>query len=373
MAPPIFVATHPRACSTAFERVFMTRRDVLNCVHEPFGDAFYYGPERLSSRFANDPAAREASGCSQTTYADIVNRIDELAKQDKRVFIKDMAYYLSPEGGAPAARAPSLLNKGVKGSAQPGTHQPNGDRGSVQTNGTGGHGDEGAGNDDDDHDDDEAGNPTVLPTERLRKYHFAFLIRHPRRAIPSYFRCTVPPLDEVTKFHNFMPSEAGYAELRRLFDYLQDRGIVGPDRVAGPGSLGGPGEGGANGTDRSEGGGVPILVIDADDLLDKPAAVIETFCRSVGIAYTPDMLRWEDEENQQYAARVFEKWNGFHDDVLGSTYLKPRGHAAKEVTVAEENEEWKRKFGEEAQKIIRKCVDDNTPDYEYLKSFAIKV
>jgi hypothetical protein len=31
------------------------------------------------------------------------------------------------------------------------------------------------------------------------------------------------------------------------------------------------------------------------------------------------------------------------------------------------------KFGEEGQRIIRECVNANVADYEYLKSFAIKV
>lgn len=42
-------------------------------------------------------------------------------------------------------------------------------------------------------------------------------------------------------------------------------------------------------------------------------------------------------------------------------------------TVEQENAEWKEKYGEEAMKIIRECVDANIPDYEYLKGFAIKV
>jgi hypothetical protein len=90
----IFVATHPRACSTAFERVsedgrssvssvlipaqvFLTRKETLNCVHEPFGDAFYYGPERLSSRFENDEDCRINSGFSNSTYKTIFEHIDK--------------------------------------------------------------------------------------------------------------------------------------------------------------------------------------------------------------------------------------------------------------------------------------------------------
>lgn len=53
----------------------MTRRDTLKCAHEPFGDSFYYGPERLSQRYADDEAARESSGFSKTTYHDVLSRL----------------------------------------------------------------------------------------------------------------------------------------------------------------------------------------------------------------------------------------------------------------------------------------------------------
>jgi hypothetical protein len=54
----------------------MTRRDTLTCVHEPFGDAFYFGPERLSERYENDEKAREASGFKNSTFKTIFERIE---------------------------------------------------------------------------------------------------------------------------------------------------------------------------------------------------------------------------------------------------------------------------------------------------------
>lgn len=54
----------------------MTRRDTLRCIHEPFGDAFYFGPERLSPRFEDDVKAREESGFSNTTYKAVFDDIE---------------------------------------------------------------------------------------------------------------------------------------------------------------------------------------------------------------------------------------------------------------------------------------------------------
>ncbi len=54
----------------------MTRHD-LTCVHEPFGDAFYYGPERLSKRYENDEQARMDSGFEDSTYKTIFDNIEK--------------------------------------------------------------------------------------------------------------------------------------------------------------------------------------------------------------------------------------------------------------------------------------------------------
>ncbi|KAI9167409.1 Branched-chain-amino-acid aminotransferase-like protein [Paramyrothecium foliicola] len=256
MAPrPIFTATHPRACSTAFERVFMTRRDTLESVHEPFGDAFYFGPEFLSDRFRDDAAARQASGSSAKTYKDILNQVLDAGKDGKRIFIKDMAYYLFSPDGKPTKIAPSL-----------GAEEPH--------------------------------NPTTIPLDILRQFHFTFLIRHPRRSIPSYYRCTIPPLDKVTGFDHFMPNEAGYEELVRFFDFLIQEGIV----------------------DKRQ-----LTVLDADDMLDNPEGTIRAYCDRTGIDFKPEMLEWTPEDTE-FARNQFEKWNGFHDDAIKSSSLRARTH-----------------------------------------------
>lgn len=59
----------------------MTRRDILQTAHEPFGDAFYYGPERLSVRFADDEEARLKSGFSKSTYKTIMDRLEADGKE----------------------------------------------------------------------------------------------------------------------------------------------------------------------------------------------------------------------------------------------------------------------------------------------------
>ncbi|KAF2084056.1 hypothetical protein K490DRAFT_50058 [Saccharata proteae CBS 121410] len=378
---PIFAATHPRACSTAFERVFMTCRDTLQCVHEPFGDAFYFGPERLSERYEHDEKARIESGFADSTFKTILDRIDRENTEGKRLFIKDITHYLVPPSGKPASVAPSLLEykRGVGTTNNTSTSSTGHDRTDSVLSTKKDNSSSAAVIDSEPvtsppypyPTEREVGNPSVVPTDLLKKFHWTFLIRHPRNSIPSYFRCTIPPLDKVTGFYNFMPSEAGYDELRRVFDYLKNTGIVGPKIAGQPGQtadINGAATGGSVADEEVE-----ICVIDADDLLDDPEGVISTYCKSVGIEYSPAMLNWDNDGDKEHAKEAFEKWKGFHEDAIDSKDLKPRTHKKIPKPDDELFAEWVEKYGEESAKVIKATVDANVADYEYLKQFAMKV
>ncbi|KAF2442895.1 hypothetical protein P171DRAFT_51469 [Karstenula rhodostoma CBS 690.94] len=349
---PIFCATHPRACSTAFERVFMTRRDTLQTVHEPFGDAFYFGPERLHDRYEDNPEERKTSGFGDSTYRTIFDNIARDGAEGKRVFIKDMAYYWMPPDNKPSKIAPSLNNY------KPGVGTNTTELSPVTTR------TEKDGPPYPYPTEGESGNPTVLPKALLSQFHFTFLIRHPKHSIPSYQRCTTAPLNDVTGWNYVDTNEAGYAELRRLFDYLREEGLIGP-RVAGQST---------NGTDDEnvKDSGIEICVLDADDVLDNPSAMIEAYCKSTGIKYEPLMLKWDEEYHQKYAREVFEKWRGWHEDAINSSELKARTHKKAPKTDDQLYADWEEKYGEKAATWIRDTVKKNEADYEYLKQFAIK-
>lgn len=84
------------SCSTArlhlltLIQVFMTRRETLQCVHEPFGDAYYFGPERLAERYEDDEQARKESGYSESTYRTIFDRI---ARENSEVRTSQVAKF----------------------------------------------------------------------------------------------------------------------------------------------------------------------------------------------------------------------------------------------------------------------------------------
>ncbi len=80
---PIALWAVPRSISTAFERVFVERDD-FEVLHEPFSDAYYYGTDRPSDRYADAEPKPEYS------FENVLANV--LQPREKRVFVKDMAY-----------------------------------------------------------------------------------------------------------------------------------------------------------------------------------------------------------------------------------------------------------------------------------------
>ncbi|KAL8925693.1 MAG: hypothetical protein Q9208_003376 [Pyrenodesmia sp. 3 TL-2023] len=316
----------------------MTRRDLLNIFHEPFGDAFYFGPERISPSWTRWPADKiSKSGMGHYTYNLVLQKILDAVKvqtvpstylskksnhtphhhpqdQSKRVFIKDIAEHIVPPIHSPTASPPSLQHLFSP-------HEPR--------------------------------NPSLFPTSILQKFQFVFLIRNPVSAIPSLYRCFIPPLNAITDEYMLDPTEIGYREMRLLLDYLYP-----------PSSRSSPG----NQAD------IPVL-IDADDLLVDPDAVISALCERIGVPYSPSMLSWPSTEDHAFAKSLFDKYAGYHEDALNSTGLEPKPAAQRHERPKSREEldkEWEEKYGAEGAKIIRDTVDMCQEDYEYLRQFRMQ-
>lgn len=82
--------------------------------------------------------------------------------------------------------------------------------------------------------------------------HNAFLIRHPARVMASYAR----------KVETASLEAIGFAQQLELFRYV------------------------------TEELGQPAIIIDSDDILRDPAAMLAKLCAALNIAYQPAMLRW---------------------------------------------------------------------------------
>ncbi|KAF2084893.1 hypothetical protein K490DRAFT_48038 [Saccharata proteae CBS 121410] len=325
---PILHLSHARACSTAFERIFIANEQHVEPIHEPFGDAYWMGPETQLDRYAE---VRDKSGVQDKTYRIVIDDIERTAKkasaEGKHVFIKDMAFFIFPAPGEKVRIPPSL------GGMLP-----------------------------------EPGNPTLLPKAELKKFHFTFSVRHPRHAVPSYYRLALPKSKDKSKVADFNTDDAGYVELRRLLEYLKSEGIIGP-KVA-TGQL----KDGANGEEKDTDAGVEICVLDADDLMRKPEEVVQAYCQSTGIVYDPAMLDWGNEYDQERATRVIDRWgfhNYFHHGVLKTKSFRSGG-GKPQRDEKDDYQYWVSEFGQEGADIIQHAVDLHLDDYNAIKQYAME-
>ncbi|KAI9770597.1 MAG: helicase [Geoglossum simile] len=314
---PVLLLSHPRACSTAFERVFLTCPDIT-CFHEPFCDPFHFGPESIGERYQGEEKARAGGERSKSTYGGVLENILGAATENKRIFIKDMAKSFIPSDERPASISPSLRHLSAE-------QLESTENRSLTLR----HGD--------------VPNPTVLPLGILQGFHITFLIRHPRLSVPSLYKRCVPPLSSTTGWRGFQSSDLGYAELHQLFDYLRGVGQIGPNIARLNRS---PEDRQPRPADDTR---VDICVVDAEDLLKNPEDVITAYCRSVYIKFDSGMLSWGTPEGRSSAETIFGGWKGWHDDAIMSTGLNP---STPPKTQAELYAEWEKAYGKEGADTI---------------------
>lgn len=212
------------------------------------------------------------------------------SSQSKRLFIKDMAFFLFPTPGKEPDIARSF-----------GQQSQN-----------------------------ESRNPTLLPKKELESFHFTFLIRDPRLSVPSYYRLSLPVHNGRSRVSKFTTDDLGYSELRRLFDYLLSERLIVPgwrgtakwsrdrtpslsDDSLSPSDTG------------SDDSSAEICVIDAEDLVHKPEAVISAYCQSTSIPYDAAMLYWGEANDQKRAEKVINQWGFdiyFHKAALESQSIR---------------------------------------------------
>lgn len=125
----------------------------------------------------------------------------------------------------------------------------------------------------------------------LDLFNHSFLIRDPAKTITSMFN----------KWPDFHPKEVGFIEQRALFDRLCDRM------------------------------GKPPPVLDSDDLMEDPHAMVAAWCGAVGIDFMPRALSWEPGARDEVSW-----WDGgsFHANLRDSDGLKPQTRKYVEIDAA---------------------------------------
>nr|KAG5696640.1 hypothetical protein BaRGS_034101 [Batillaria attramentaria] len=102
-------------------------------------------------------------------------------------------------------------------------------------------------------------------------YTHTFIIRHPKAAIASYFRIV-----DHAEWEYFDQAEAGYQEQVELSRLLKKLGHK-------------------------------MVVLDADDLMDRPEAMLRAYCREIGLDFSEKMLDWKPMSDAEFES-IFGAW-----------------------------------------------------------------
>ncbi|MET8249449.1 sulfotransferase family protein [Streptomyces sp. NPDC005202] len=156
--------------------------------------------------------------------------------------------------------------------------------------------------------------PALLTDEDfLSAATHTFIIRDPAEAIASHHALNP----------NLGRDEIGFARLHEIFTAVQA----------------------ATGT-------TPV-VIDSDDLLDRPAETVRAYCAAVGIPFLPDALSWEPGMRSEWQST--SKWHKSTSQTAGFT--RSRSDGAEAVA---------------ADPVLRAYRDYHLPYYEKLRAVALR-
>ena len=157
---------------------------------------------------------------------------------------------------------------------------------------------------------------SLLTNEFLDQFNHSFLIRDPAKTVTSMFK----------HWPDFAVAETGFAEQRQLFDMLTER----------------------NGT--------PPPVLDSDDLLADPHAMVELWCDAVGIPFLASALSWEPGERDEVSW-----WDGgsFHANLRASDGLKPQAKTSIDIS--------------DAPTRVQEVVAELRPHYEHLHTHRLQL
>lgn len=148
-------------------------------------------------------------------------------------------------------------------------------------------------------------NPTVIPTELLRRFKHTFLVRTPQKAVPSYWKCVQ---EKAAGFEYFDGAEAGFEELRILYKWISN-----PNSTFNKA----PAEESAKFAGAVQSQPQPPPLVDASVLLAHPTETIKHLCDSTGVPFDPAMLSWEAGPQAEFA-----KWGTYHKGAENSTGFK---------------------------------------------------
>ena len=163
-------------------------------------------------------------------------------------------------------------------------------------------------------------------------FKHSFLIRDPRKSIPSEWKAIVRSGFDYTR-DGFGSGVKGFAKLYELFDFIRSTGRE-------------------------------VTVIDAADLLKNPEYIMQVYCRQTGLPYDKKMLTWTPGKVEDWATKYKNykewHWNAMYSSGFGK--LAPPRDTSQLPSIPEI-----------IPAIVKENIQKSIPYYEAMHKFCVKV
>ncbi|KAI7369686.1 hypothetical protein KC354_g1758 [Hortaea werneckii] len=324
----IFIFDNPRTCSHLFSKLFANHPD-LQLLYHPFLPAALYGPERYQQKTKHCAAAdalQREWGTSEefrewnvVTYESanrkLVDEIEAAERKNKSIFCSEhLNAFMKHDRMLSHLRSPTR-------NPNPTTPSPS-------------------------HPEPTPENPTHILDSLLATLTPILLIRHPALTIPSSWR-TESQIKNLQIDDEDFYLLTTYRWSRDLFTYLLHRST-------------------------SSGWRKPI-VIDAYDVVHRTGALTGKLCGELVLDPAGAQEKWRQLPREEWPDHSVVV--AYTKDLLGSSGVE-RGSGKpleEDFDIDVETEKWKGEFGDEVGMKLRKCVEAEMADYEYLRSFKMEV
>jgi len=157
----------------------------------------------------------------------------------------------------------------------------------------------------------------------VRNFQHTFLIRNPKKAIPSLHAASVNK--QLTGWEYFDPKEGGFKQMFELYRFIVANKDSNP------------------------------VIVDADDLLEDPEGIMRAYCEGIGAKFDKKMLEWEPGPVPDW-----DVWAGWHENALKSSGFRRQDPNKSKINEKKKVEE------ERLPNIVMQTIERSMPFYEEL-------
>ncbi|KAG9185529.1 hypothetical protein G6011_06860 [Alternaria panax] len=301
----VYLLTHPRSASNLFQTMMSKQPGFQNSGYKLFDAGFSTLVELEKGKLSewSEQDRERLYDSFRAAFGKLEDELDDCAKNGKQAFVKEHTIFLS---------APDKVFSSIYPDDNPPpltVHQRTGPKDVAHTN------------------------PTSVPDKLLLSLQPIFQIRHPILMFPSMLRAQRDWKTDARPRSLYCRATLTLKHSGALYDWYAKQGSR---------------------------AGIILRVIDADDIMNNPAAVRQ-LCEQTGLSADDVQYSWEERtvENPLMAR--------FLSTINASKGIKP-GLRAEGMTLEGEKRKWVEEFGEEDAEDLVRFVSDAVPDYEYLHS-----